>query len=199
MASGCLRARHFPWPLFDNTDLLAWWSPDPRAILEFDDLIVPRRLRRTLRSGQFTATCNTDFAGVLHGCATAQDRRGNTWLMPPMIEAYQRMHQLGHAHSVEVWQDDQLVGGTYGMALGGFFAAESKFYYVRDASKVAVIHLVAHLKARGYQLLDIQQLTEHTRRLGAKEIPRHEYLRRLAIAQQQPVTFGDRLEAADAF
>jgi leucyl/phenylalanyl-tRNA--protein transferase len=110
-----------------------------------------------------------------------------------MIAAYCRMHELGHAHSVEVWHEEKLAGGTYGVAIGGLFAAESMFYRVRDASKVALAYLVAHLRARGYHLLDIQQLTPHTASLGAIEISRVEYLRRLARAIEAPVTFGDQL------
>ena len=186
----------FPWPVFEQEELLAWWSPDPRAIIEFKDFCVPRRLMRTCRSGRFQVTCNQDFAGVLQGCATAQERAGNTWLFPRMIEAYTRLHNLGHTHSVEVWYEGELAGGTYGVALGGFFAAESKFYRVRDASKVALVHLVEHLISRGYRLLDIQQLTEHTERFGATEIPRDEYLSRLAAAMKLRVDFGNELQSA---
>jgi leucyl/phenylalanyl-tRNA--protein transferase len=183
----------FPWPMWEHEPMV-WWSPDPRAILELDGLHVSRRLRRTLRSGKFQLTCDRDFEGVIRGCATAPGRgEGNTWLTRSMIEAYCRMHELGHAHSVEAWQDDQLVGGTYGVAIGGFFAAESMFHRVRDASTVAVAHLVAHLRARGYVLLDIQQWTEHTGRLGAIEIPRLAYLRRLAAATRLNVSIGEAL------
>lgn len=180
----------FPWPISDGRTLLAWWSPDPRAIIEFDELHISRRLRRTLRSGKFRVTCNTDFAGVIQGCATADDRVGQTWLCNEMIDAYHEMHRQGHAMSVEVWLDDQLVGGTYGISLGGFFAAESKFHTETDASKVALVALVHHLRARGYDVLDIQQLTEHTERLGAKEIPRADFLARLEKALEMPTTFG---------
>lgn len=182
----------FPWPVWDD-EPMAWWSPDPRAILELDGLHVTRRLRRTLASGRLAATCNRDFAAVIHGCATAADRDGNTWLTPTMIDAYVEMHRLGYAHSVEVRRDEELVGGTYGVSVGGLFAAESMYYVERDASKVALAHLVAHLRTRGYRLLDIQQWTPHTGRLGALEIPRLQYLRRLADAIDQPVTFGDEL------
>jgi leucyl/phenylalanyl-tRNA--protein transferase len=182
----------FPWPMWTD-EPVAWWSPDPRAILELDALPISRRLRRTLRSGKFRATCDRDFDGVIRGCATAGDRKENTWLTPAMIAAYCRMHALGHAHSVEVWHESRLVGGTYGIAIGGLFAAESMFYRQRDASKVALVHLVAHLRARGYELLDIQQWTPHTGSLGAIEIPRSEYLRRLAHAVKAPVTFGRQL------
>jgi leucyl/phenylalanyl-tRNA--protein transferase len=182
----------FPWPMWENEPIV-WWSPDPRAIFELNRFHISRRLARTLRSGRFNATSDRDFDGVIRGCATAAGRRGNTWLTPAMIEAYCRMHALGHAHSLEVWQDDRLVGGTYGIAIGGLFAAESMFYRVRDASKVALAHLVAHLGARGYQLFDIQQWTPHTSSLGAIEISRDEYLRRLARVIDLPVTFGDKL------
>jgi leucyl/phenylalanyl-tRNA--protein transferase len=184
----------FPWPMWDD-DPIAWWSPDPRAIIELDGLHVSRRLQRTMRSGKFVATCDRDFVGVIRACATAGDRANNTWLTPTMIEAYTAMHRLGHAHSIEVFQDGDLVGGTYGIAVGGLFAAESMFHRVRDASKIAVAHLVSHLQSRGFSLLDIQQWTPHTGRLGAIEIPRLEYLRRVAAAVDQPITFGGRLES----
>lgn len=177
----------FPWPPNERT--LAWFSPDPRAVIEFDELHVSRRLRDTLRSSKFRVTRDADFAGVIHGCGTAQDRRGQTWLTPSMLKAYIHLHELGHAHSVEVWHGDELAGGTYGVAIGGLFAAESMFYRVRDASKVAVVKLVEHLQTQGFALLDIQQLTPHTARLGAKEIPRAEYLRRVAAAVELPLRF----------
>jgi leucyl/phenylalanyl-tRNA--protein transferase len=175
-------------------DPIAWWSPDPRAVIELDAFYISRRLRRTLRSKRFEVSCNRDFDGIIRGCATGAGREGGTWLTPSMIAAYRQMRELGHAHSVEVWHEDELVGGTYGIANGGLFAAESMFYRLRDASKVALAHLVAHLLARGYQLLDIQQLTPHTASLGATEISRIEYLSRLAEAVQATVTFGTQLE-----
>lgn len=184
----------FPWPT-DDVSPLFWWSPDPRAIIEFESFHVPRRLLRTLRSEKFSVTCDRDFAGVIRGCSQAHSRTGGTWITPRMIAAYESMHELGHCHSVEVWQEGQLVGGTYGVSIGGFFAAESMFYRVTDASKVALVHLVTHLRKRGYQLLDIQQLTPHTARFGAVEIDRDDYLQRLAVAVDLPVTFGSILES----
>jgi leucyl/phenylalanyl-tRNA--protein transferase len=185
----------FPWPI-DEDAPVAWWSPDPRAIIELDNLHVSRRLRRTLRSGKFQVTCDQDFAGVIRGCASAPGRVGHTWITRAMIRAYTRMFELGHVHSVEAWHDGRLAGGVYGVAIGGLFAAESKFYRVRDASKVALVHLVSHLAARGYVLLDIQQYTPHTARLGAIEIPRKKYLSRLAEAIAVPVSFGGTLRSA---
>ncbi len=181
----------FPWPAPGYP--LLWWSPDPRAIIEPDRLHVSGRLERTIRSGRFEVSIDRDFAGVMHGCATAQDRgrRHGTWITPAMLKAYQRLHELGHAHSVEAWSAGGLAGGVYGLALQGAFFAESMFYRVRDASKVALVHLVRHLRARGYQLLDIQQLTPHTQRLGAVEISRAEYLRRLDAALAQQVSFRE--------
>ena len=181
----------FPWPITDLEAPLAWWSPDPRALIEFDRFHVSRRLRRTCRGGKFEVTRDVDFAGVIRGCAMAPSRLNQTWLTPEMIEGYIRLHELGHAHSFEVWHQHELAGGIYGVTIGGLFAAESKFYRVRDASKVALVHLVKHLRTRGYTLLDIQQLTPHTARLGAVTIPRVEYLARLADAIELPVRFGD--------
>ena len=192
----------FPWPMWDD-EPIAWWSPDPRAIFELDGLHVSRRLERTIRSGKFHVTFNQNFAGVIQGCATAGDRVNNTWLTSAMIAAYCRMHALGHAHSVEVWyrppqrsppsegERMELVGGTYGIAIGGLFSAESMFHRVRDASKVALVKLVEHLRTRGYQLLDVQQWTRHTGSMGAVEIPRNEYLRRLIRAIDLPVRFSE--------
>jgi leucyl/phenylalanyl-tRNA--protein transferase len=148
----------------------------------------------TLRRRVFEVTCDRDFAGVIGGCATSNGRVGHTWLTPELMAAYQKLHEMGIAHSIEVWHEGQLAGGTYGIALGGLFTAESMFYRVSDASKVALVHLHRHLVARGYSLWDIQQLTNHTARFGAVEISRAQYLRRLSSALTAPVTFGERLE-----
>ena len=128
----------FPWPVWDD-EPMAWWSLDPRAIFEFECVRISQRLTRTIRSGKFEVTCDRDFEGVIRGCGNAGDRQEGTWLTPAMIAAYCELHRLGHAHSVEVWHESELVGGTYGVAIGGLFAAESMFYRVRDASKVAVV------------------------------------------------------------
>lgn len=181
----------FPWP---TNNILAWWSPDPRAIIEVDELRVSRRLARTVAGDRFSVTCDRDFAAVIRGCATAQSRDRATWLTRPLQLAYERLHRLGNAHSIEVWRDGRLAGGVYGVALGAMFAAESMFYFERDASKVALVRLVAHLNARGYELLDIQQLTPHTARLGAREIPRDVYLARLRGALEKRASFGFVLE-----
>jgi leucyl/phenylalanyl-tRNA--protein transferase len=180
----------FPWPMFDDDLPMLWWSPDPRGVIEFDTFHVSRRLERTCRSGKFQVTSDRDFAGVIHGCATAGERRGSTWLTAEMIRAYKGLHHLGHAHSVEVWLNGQLAGGVYGVAIGGLFAGESMFHRVRDASKVALTYLVRHLQQQGYRLFDLQQLNAHTASLGGSAIPRCEYLRRLSEAIALSVDFG---------
>jgi leucyl/phenylalanyl-tRNA--protein transferase len=174
----------FPW--FAEGDPVLWWSPDPRAIIELDGLHVSRRLQRTLRSGRFRHTINSAFGAVIRGCA---DRAEGTWITPDMMAAYEMLHALGHAHSLEVWCGDVLAGGIYGVALGGLFAGESMFSHVRDASKVALVRLVEHLRQRGFQLFDIQILSDHTARLGGREVPRAEYLDRLRRAVACPVRF----------
>jgi leucyl/phenylalanyl-tRNA--protein transferase len=171
------RAGVFPW--FDEGDPILWWSPDPRAIIELDGLDISRRLARTLRSGRFRTTLDQSFGQVIRGCA---DRAEGTWVTKNMIAAYETLHKLGHAHSLEVWQDDELAGGIYGVAIGGFFAGESMFTRLRDGSKVALVSLVERLRQGGFQLFDVQFLTPHTQRMGAVEIPRETYLARLATA-----------------
>jgi len=167
----------FPWP--DSDGRLLWWSPNPRAILPLDGFHVSRSLARRRRRGRYRATHDHDFAGVINGCA---DRTEGTWITPAMRRAYERLHALGWAHSVEVWEGDALVGGVYGVAIGRFFAAESKFHRAPDASKVALAELVEWLRGERFELLDVQLATVHLRSLGVIEIPRTEYLRRLAAA-----------------
>ncbi|MEX2140706.1 MAG: leucyl/phenylalanyl-tRNA--protein transferase [Pirellulales bacterium] len=180
----------FPWPMWNDDLPMLWWSPDPRGVIEFDRFHVSRRLERTCRSGAFTVTSDQDFAGVVRGCATARGRRGSTWLTDEMIQAYRQLHRLGHAHSVEVWHEGKLAGGIYGVTIGGLFAGESMFHRVRDASKVALAHLVRHVERQGYRLFDVQQLNPHTASMGATEIPRREYLRRLSEVLAVRVEFG---------
>ena len=178
------RSGVFPW--FGEGDPILWWSPDPRAVFELDGLHVSRRLARTVRSGKFHLTIDGAFGKVVRGCA---DRDGGTWITRAMIVAYQRLHQLGVAHSVEAWQGQELVGGIYGVALGGFFSGESMFSRVSDASKVALAFLADHLRNRGFLLFDTQVRTAHTTRLGAVELPRRHYLHRLRDALTVRTTF----------
>ncbi|HWB00867.1 MAG TPA: leucyl/phenylalanyl-tRNA--protein transferase [Pirellulales bacterium] len=178
----------FPWP--NGRGIVEWHSPPLRAVIPLDGFHVSRSLARTLGSGKFAVRRDTDFRGVIMGCATAQDRREHTWITPSMEEAYCRLHAAGVAHSVEAWHDGALAGGVYGVAIGAMFAAESMFYRETDASKVALAHLVDHLGQRGYELLDIQQWTANSHRLGCGLLPRSEFLTRLAGAIDKPVTFG---------
>ncbi|MCI0681268.1 MAG: leucyl/phenylalanyl-tRNA--protein transferase [Gemmataceae bacterium] len=177
----------FPW--FDEDWPICWWSPDPRAIFELHDFHVPRRLARTLRSGKFTVTVDRAFGDVIRGCA---DRAEGSWVTPSMIDAYERLHRLGIAHSVEAWRGGALAGGLYGVALGGFFAGESMFTRITDGSKIALAFTVEHLKARRFELFDTQFLTEHTARLGAIEIPRRQYLQRLQSALLVNTSFVEK-------
>jgi leucyl/phenylalanyl-tRNA--protein transferase len=171
----------FPW--FSQGDPILWWSPDPRAVFNLQTgMYISRRLARTLRSRQFQVTVNRAFGTVLQCCG---DRPEGTWITPEMVTAYEELHRLGYAHSVEAWRDGELAGGVYGVAINGFFAAESMFYRRTDGSKIALAALFDRLRERGFTLLDTQMLTEHTASLGAYEIPRDAYLKRLtqAIAQ----------------
>ncbi len=183
------RSGIFPW--FEEGLPVLWWSPDPRAIIELDRLHVARRLERTMRQAKFHFTLDRSFERVMRACG--EQRPEGTWITRFMIEAYTRLHELGHAHSVEAWQDDQLVGGIYGVTIGGLFAGESMFFRRRDASKIALVHLVEHLRRRGFELFDVQILNDHTLSLGATEVSRDEYLSRLQRAVQLPVEWdGDR-------
>jgi leucyl/phenylalanyl-tRNA--protein transferase len=174
----------FPW--YDEAWPICWWCPDPRAIFEFDQFHISRRLARTIRSGVFRITINRAFGEVIRGCA---DRPDGTWITPDMMCAYERLHRQGYAHSVEAWRDGTLAGGLYGVAIGGFFAGESMFTRIRDASKVVLAATVQRLVARGFQLFDTQFLTDHTARMGATLVPRGDYLKRLRNALQVKARF----------
>jgi leucyl/phenylalanyl-tRNA--protein transferase len=167
----------FPWP--DPEGRLLWWSPDPRAVLPLDGFHESRSLRRIRRRGRFRITRNAAFGAVIRACA---EGRGDTWITPAIITAYERLHGLGWVHSVEAWAGDVLAGGVYGIAVGGLFAAESMFHHARDASKVALAALVEELAAAGFALLDVQLRTDHLTSLGVVEIPRDAYLERVAAA-----------------
>lgn len=174
----------FPWP---SRGSLWWWSPDPRAVLPLDGVHVSRSLAKVLRSGRFTTTADTAFAAVIRACA---HRPGEgSWITARMRRAYERLHALGHAHSVEVWSGDALVGGVYGVTIGAAFMGESMFHRATDASKVALVALAAHLRARGFLLLDAQLPTPHLASMGALEWPRERFLERLAEVVTQPATF----------
>lgn len=190
----------FPWYESDSTIL--WWCPEPRAILRVEDLHLSRSLRRRLRKNDFSLRTDTSFEGVIDGCA---ERSEGTWITPDMRAAYMHLHELGHAHSFEVWIDEELVGGLYGVQVGGLFAAESMFHRVTDTSKIALAAAVSALFDAGFQLFDVQFMTPHLASLGASLLPRQEYLRAVsklqgnempwqavvsALGERQPAFFG---------
>ena len=164
----------FPW--FGDEDPLLWWSPDPRMVLLVDELHVSRSLRKTIRSGRFQVTADRAFSAVVSGCAAPRDDGEGTWITTEMRAAYARLAALGYAHSIETWQGDTLVGGLYGVAIGRMFFGESMFAEVSDASKVAFVVLVQHLARWGFRMIDCQMPTAHLASLGAREIPRREFL-----------------------
>lgn len=179
----------FPW--YDEESPILWWSPDPRPILVPGHVRVSRRLERTIRSGRFRVTLDTDFGGVIRGCAGMMRASDNgTWIVPEMIEAYERLHAAGYAHSVETWMDGELVGGAYGVAIGKAFFGESMFHCVTDASKVAFVTLARFLENRGFHFIDCQQATGHLCRFGAVEVTRNEFLRRLEVAREETGMVG---------
>ncbi len=179
----------FPW--FSDGDPILWWSPDPRMVLFPAELKVSRSLRRTLARDAYETRFDTAFRRVMEECAQPRDGQGGTWIVPGMIEAYTALHEQGHAHSVESWRDGELVGGLYGMALGKVFFGESMFARATDASKVALARLVERLLGEDYKLIDCQQATGHLASLGAREIPRKEFVHRLRRAIDSPPS-GER-------
>src|SRR5690606_4325884 len=167
----------FPMADPDQDDALYWYAPDPRGVLPLDGFLVSRNLRRPVRQGRFEVTTDRASEAVMRACAAPASGRETTWISPEIVEAYTALHRLGAAHSVECWRDGALVGGLYGVAIGGAFFGESMFHRERDASKVALVHLVRHLRAGGFTLLDVQFVTPHLAQFGAVEIPRPAYLR----------------------
>jgi leucyl/phenylalanyl-tRNA--protein transferase len=180
------RAGVFPW---SSDPVITWWCPDPRAVFELDTFRAARSLRKAIRRHGWRFTVDRDFAGVMRACAEPTPDRPSTWISEEFVASYSELHRQGYAHSVEVWEEEDLVGGLYGVAIGGFFGGESMFHRRTDASKAAVAALVDHLRGRGFTLLDAQVPTPHLARLGAVEVPRSEYLRRLQRALELPVKF----------
>jgi leucyl/phenylalanyl-tRNA--protein transferase len=172
------------FPMAETGDAAAvfWVDPPVRGILPVDTFHVPKRLAKTVRGQVFDVRCDSAFERVMRCCAEATPQRPNTWINGEIIRAYTELHDLGCAHSVETWRGERLVGGIYGVSLGGAFFGESMFQRQTGASKVALVHLVARLRLGGYRLFDIQFVTEHLRRFGAVEIPSRVYLQRLADA-----------------
>ncbi len=175
----------FPMAMTDGA--IEWFSPDPRAILPLKGFHVPHTLERTVRKKSFEIRFDVSFTEVMRECA----RRPETWINEEIIASYTRLHEFGHAHSIEAWQDRKLAGGLYGVAIGGAFFGESMFHHVREASKVALLGLVEHLQKRRFVLLDTQWLTPHLQQFGAIEIPRADYLHLLTTAVNLPRSFAD--------
>jgi len=178
----------FPW--YSEGDPILWWSPDPRMVLFPAELKVSRTLRRVVSRGVYEIRVDTAFREVIEACAAPRDGHQGTWIVPEMIEAYTRLHELGFAHSVESWKDDTLVGGLYGIALRRVFFGESMFTRAPDASKAALVALVDRLRERGCRVIDCQQATAHLSSLGAREISRKTFAQLLEESIQYPLT-GD--------
>jgi leucyl/phenylalanyl-tRNA--protein transferase len=180
----------FPWP-HDGLPL-PWFSPRRRAVIFLDELHVGRSLRKAAKRSSFTFTIDRDFRSVIRACAEAErpDQDG-TWIAPNLIQAYTRLHRAGDAHSIEVWRDGTLAGGLYGIDAGGLFTGESMFHRLSDASKLALLFLAEHLRARGSAFLDCQVMTPHMAALGAREIPRARFLDLLAECQARGLTLFD--------
>jgi leucyl/phenylalanyl-tRNA--protein transferase len=174
------------FPMADDDGTVHWYQPDPRAVFPLDAFHVPKSLAKTLRQNKFEVRVDTAFEAVMRGCA----RPGETWISEELVGAYTELHRLGWAHSVEAWQDGALVGGLYGVAIGGAFMGESMFSHVTDASKVCLVHLVERLRARGFTLLDSQTPTEHLARFGQVLIPHEAYMAQLEGAIARPCRFA---------
>lgn len=175
----------FPWSVRPIT----WWSPDPRAIIVIDKFKLRKRMMRYYRNLDLSYTFNKDFEGVMLGCASPNPGRFSTWISDEFVKAYTKLHKEGYAHSVEAWQNKELAGGIYGVAIGGLFAAESMFYSVSNASTLCLYVLINHLKSRGYSLFDSQSITPHTSFLGAIEVSRADYLKMLKVAVTKDCSF----------
>ncbi len=181
---------------FDPT--VHWVAPRQRGVLPLDAFHVPRRLKRTVRQQQFEVRGDGDFDAVIRACAAPGGDRADTWINAEIARVFCQLHRLGLAHSVEAWRDGRMVGGLYGLALGGAFFGESMFARETDASKVALVHLVAALRRGGFALLDVQFMTDHLLRFGAVEIPAAAYLDRLEAALSLPATFPADFRSAAA-
>ena len=183
------RAGLFPMAEARGSARLYWLDPEMRGVLPLDGFHLPRRLARTVLGGGFSVTCDSDFRAAIGLCAATAPGREETWINTEIEALFTALHEMGHAHSIEVWQGGAMVGGLYGVTLGGVFFGESMFSRVRDASKVALVHLVARLRLMGFSLLDTQFITGHLAQFGTVEIPRAAYKARLAQAVDQAVVW----------
>jgi len=179
----------FPW--YSQGDPVLWWSPSPRLIIFPDEFKIPRRLARLVRQKKFTATADKDFRQVIEACATIGDRQQKgTWITDDMIEAYCLLHEMGFAHSVECWLNEELAGGIYGISLGGIFFGESMFSRLPNSSKIALVALVEKLLTWDFDLIDCQMKTGHLLQFGAREIPGQEFQKLLAKSLSRPTRIG---------
>ena len=184
----------FPW--FSDEDPVLWWSPDPRMVLFTSEVHISKSLRKRIRSGKISVTLDSRFLQVMEGCAAPRPGQDGTWITDEMTEAYGRLFEMGHAHSVETWEDDRLVGGLYGVALGRMFFGESMFSRAADASKVALVALASQIERWGFTCIDCQMSTNHLSSLGAREIPRRAFLRQMRpLISQNPVPSPWKVDA----
>lgn len=178
----------FPW--FGADEPLLWWSPDTRMVLFTDEVKISRSLAKRLKKQDYEVRLDYDFAAVMQACATVpRDEQNGTWITPEMIDAYTELHRLGYAHCIEVWMDGALAGGLYGVQIGAMFYGESMFHYRTNASKIAFVHLAQFLRRQGGSMMDCQMHTGHLASLGAREIPRDEFVARIESLLNQPHRF----------
>jgi leucyl/phenylalanyl-tRNA--protein transferase len=182
------RAGIFPW--YSEGQPILWWSPEPRMVLPPAEIEISRSLRKRIRNSDYELRVDTAFRAVMAACAEPRDGQGGTWITPEMASAYAALHRAGYAHSVETWVDGVLAGGLYGVSIGGMFFGESMFSRVSDASKIALAHLARQLERWAFGLIDCQMSTPHLASLGAREMPRAQFMRRLAELVNYPTRLG---------
>ena len=180
---------YFPMAEHRTDNDIFWVCPDQRGVIPLDGFHIPRKMRGVLLAEDHIVTCNADFRGVIAGCAEAKPRRPDTWINPQIMDLFIALHKMGFAHSIEVHAKEKLVGGLYGVALGGAFFGESMFSRQENASKIALLHLIARLRHGGFQLLDTQFVTKHLEQFGAVEIPKDDYIEKLEAALRVPAKF----------
>ena len=185
----------FPWPI-EGIEETVWFCPPDRGVLFLSELKISKSLKTTLNHPSWEIRFNSDFESVIDECRRHHEERGGTWIRPEMRDAYLRLHQAGMAHSVECFRDSKLVGGLYGISMGGYFAGESMFHHMKDASKVAFVALVNHLREKKCEWLDVQVLNPFTASLGARAISREEFLRMLKLALKREITIFSSIESA---
>jgi len=177
------------YPCYSEEEPILWWSPDPRGVIPIDGLHIGKTLSKFIRREVYEVRINTAFEEVMIKCALRNEKNSSRWITDEMLAAYKNLHIMGYAHSVEMWQGAELVGGLYGIAIGGMFAGESMFYRAPNASKMALVALSEHLKKQGFSLLDCQMVTDATKAMGGLEISRSEYLKRLDYALSLKCSF----------